>query len=246
MLGGRKRKPSQVVTQLRFFNGWLNSEQSIRRWQTVSPWGKLRGPKINRFVCLTFNSCCQVVSIPCSSSCPAGYLWSIVPLKEFHGFCQLSFQPIITYVPLCNSTFTSEVSLRLSPVDFSWTSVSFAFLTPLSGICWPFCWLLFRSFVCAFHFVCIPFSGSTLSLTRAQVEAIICRVFTVTKAKRCRGMCWPEAGQAKSSQAGVLFCFCFALTTFPRTVHNVNVMSTFHQFILPFRVAFVIRWAGNS
>lgn len=45
------------------------SEQSIRsRWQTVSPWGKLPGPKINRFVCLTFNSCCQVVAIPCSSS----------------------------------------------------------------------------------------------------------------------------------------------------------------------------------
>lgn len=180
---------------------------------------------------------------------------SEVSPKEFRGFCQflLCIKPLATSLyPLCS--YATALSLRKYLwvsllVDFSWTSVSFAFLTPLSGICWPFCWLLFRSFVCAFHFVCIPFSGSTLSLTRAQVGAIICRVFTVTKAKRCRGMCWPEAGQAgqaKSGQAGVLFCFCFALTTIPRTVHNVNVMSTFHQFILPFRVAFVISWAGNS
>lgn len=212
----------------------------------------LPGPKINRFVCLTFNSCCQVVNIPCSSSCTARYVWSFVPPTEFHGFCQFLLAnnfllnpsyPMCPYVTVLSLRKYLCVSLQ---VDFSWTSVSFAFLTPLSGICWPFCWLLFRSFVCAFYFVCIPFSGSTLSLTRAQVGAIICRVFTVTKAKRCKGMCWPEVGQAKSSQAGVLFWFCFALTIFPRTVHNVNVMSTFHQFILPFRVAFVIRWAGNS
>lgn len=156
------------------------------------------------------------------------------------------FNPLYLMCPYATALSLRKYLCVSLHVGFSWTSVSFAFLTPLSGICWPFCWLLFRSFVCAFHFVCIPFSGSTLSLTRAQVGAIICRVFTVTKAKRCRGMCWPEAGQTKSSQAGVLFCFCFALTTFPRTVHNVNVMSTFHQFILPFRVAFVIRWAGNS
>lgn len=199
---------------------WTQSNR-LRRWQTVSPWGKLPGPKINRFVCLTFNSCCQVVSIPCSSSsCTAGYMCSEVSPKEFRGFCQflLCIKPIAASLyPLCPFATTLSLGKYLWVsllVDFSWTSVSFAFLTPLSGICWPFCWLLFRSFVCAFHFVCIPFSGSTLSLTRAQVGAIICRVFTVTKAKRCRGMCWPEAGQAgqaKSGQAGVLWYFVFVL-----------------------------------
>lgn len=169
---------------------------------------------------------------------PKGIEW----IPAFSAQQLLSFCFIIPHMLLCNATLTIEsIFTSLSCLNFhelrlffsAFLSHSAGFVRLFVGFCSGVLFFQFALFI-SFAF---PF-GADQPLAWPEH---ICRVFTVTKAKGVR--------RNVLKKYVCYFLVVFVLRTIPRTVHNVNVMSTFYQFTLPFLVRawlLPLGGAGNS